>query len=426
MKWPEFLNKLIPVIAYSLFLTLPAGKYWTFRPLSPLPIFDLYISPALLFIDFFVIAILVTNLRRVANSIQGTNRKAFAVPLLGLGVLASLTSPWAILPSLAVYSSIRWWLAILVYYWLSNSGLSVEKTVKVFLLGLGINVLIGFGQIAGRGPLGIPGELAIDAELSGAAIIEAGDVRWLRPYGLTFHPNVLGGYLATGLLLGLPLLRRRLYQVVWLLLLLGLVATFSRAAWLATALTLPAAIWWLAHRHPRYRHALTQTLAIAALVGLGALLVFSSQLVTRLRGDSPTERVSIAERQVQISVALDLIREQPWTGVGAGNFPLARSNITPQPVHNVFLLLAAEIGVLEGLFWLVIWLRAAYLLWTKRNTLSPWPAAALCAGLALGLISLFDSYPWGLDTGRLLTVTALGLFEYARGHSPADEDLHQP
>ena len=36
---------------------------------------------------------------------------------------------------------------------------------------------------------------------------------------------------------------------------------------------------------------------------------------------------------------------------------------------------------------------------------------AICARLALGVISLFDSYPWTLNAGRLLTVTVLGLMQ---------------
>jgi hypothetical protein len=38
-----------------------------------------------------------------------------------------------------------------------------------------------------------------------------------------------------------------------------------------------------------------------------------------------------------------------------------------------------------------------------------WVVVALCAWLALWLIGLFDYYPWGLNSGRLLSATIVGL-----------------
>ncbi len=224
---------VIAAIGYSYFFAISIGKYWTLIPPPPVPILDLYITPALIFSDFFVIAVLLTNLRRIAVGFQPARFGIFTIPLIGLGFIAGFTLAWAILPPLAAYTTIRWWLAILVYLWLSKSELSTERAIKVFLIGLGINVAIGFGQIVVQGPLGIPGELALDAGTTGAAILEVGDARWLRPYGLTFHPNVLAGFLTSGLLLGLPLVYQRRFQALWVILLVGLLASFSRSAWLA-------------------------------------------------------------------------------------------------------------------------------------------------------------------------------------------------
>ena len=73
--------------------------------------------------------------------------------------------------------------------------------------------LIGIAQVLLQGPLGLPGELALEPTHSGAAIIAVPQRPWLRAYGMTFHPNVLGGFLAVGLVLG-PIIAA-LFIAVW-------------------------------------------------------------------------------------------------------------------------------------------------------------------------------------------------------------------
>jgi len=99
-------------------------------------------------------------------------------------------------------------------------------------------------------------------------------------------------------------------------------------------------------------------------------------------------------------------------GIGAGNFPLFMRQldliIAPNFVHNVTLMLAAEIGVLGAGLWLVMCLAMAWWLVRHWKTGNSWLIASLCAGLALAVVALFDFYPWGLNTGRLLTAMVLG------------------
>ena len=59
-----------------------------------------------------------------------------------------------------------------------------------------------------------------------AAIHIAGNA-WLRSYGLTFNPNVLGGYLMSAVLSALLWINRRTLQVVWLIFAAGLFLTLA-------------------------------------------------------------------------------------------------------------------------------------------------------------------------------------------------------
>jgi O-antigen ligase len=119
------------------------------------------------------------------------------------------------------------------------------------------------------------------------------------------------------------------------------------------------------------------------------------------------------------SAALAAIRERPLTGVGAGNFPLEmlrqRTATIPQYVHNVPLLLAAEVGLLGGFIWIGAWMAGGIALTAgRRRRVSPESVAALAAWCAIGVIGLFDSYPWSLQAGRLLTAVTLGLLDRSR------------
>jgi O-antigen ligase len=317
-------------------------------------------------------------------------------------------------PTLAGYSALRWLLAVGVYLSLAQGDLLLERWVQVFLVGLGLQAIVGLGQVIHQGPLGLPGELALEPARSGAAILTVGGRRWLRAYGLTLHPNVLGGFLAIGLVLGLPLLKRFRMRILWWLLGLGLLVSFSRSAWLATALVLPPVAGWLAWRRPSLRRPLGTTLASAALVALIGGVLFAGQFASRLgRTATVTESRSLSERGELIAIALDVITNRPLTGVGAGNFPLAvaatDTPALPQPVHNVPLLLAAEVGVLGGGLWIWLWLTPGLALQHFWRRHAPWMVILIGAWFALGTISLWDSYPWALNAGRLLTATVLGL-----------------
>ena len=77
--------------------------------------------------------------------------------------------------------------------------------------------------------------------------------RWIRAYGLTAHPNILGGVLAFGLLViasaqGHGRWTRLIRMATFGLGVAALFLTFSRAAWIAFAVGLGVAIVMLAIR----------------------------------------------------------------------------------------------------------------------------------------------------------------------------------
>ncbi len=276
------------------------------------------------------------------------------------------------------------------------------------------------------------GELDIAPLPGGNSILVVGAQIWLRAYGLTPHPNILGGVLTVFLLALLPPLlttpwpQKLFWTGVWVAGSGALLVTFSRSAWLGAVIgggyflgiLLLERAWW------QYGRVLLTLLLLALLLLAGFTWWQRDLLLTRFTpqtGHNELETRSIGERQALIEHSLNLIRQNPLQGTGGNNFaiyliPLVhRPGVAPQPVHNLPLLLTAELGIAGGLLW--VWLMlfpAGYALYRLRHhQLSLWAAALTAALVGWAAIDLFDYYAWGWAQGRLLRWVYWGLWAAA-------------
>ena len=405
-------------IGSILVLLIPLSIYWPLgKPIAG-TIIPLYVTPGLYLTDIVVILVILLgmvkiSLKRYREKVV-FNKKILllCIPLIFLVILAFLTSPQAISPTLAKYTALRWLLALSLYLALVSLDISVKQMIEIFMIGLTIQAMVGFGQVIHQGPLNLPGELALNINQSRAAVINIEGLSWLRAYGLTFHPNVLGGFLCSGLLLGLPLLERRLMRLEWWLIVLGLLLSFSRSAWLGAVVVLPPTIVWLYWRSPALRRPLLWTLIPSGITVMIGIIFLKNQVFTHLNPlQTFSEFTSISERGHLIAIALVNIREHLLTGIGAGNFPLLMLAFEtldpPHYVHNVPLLLAAEVGILGGLIWYWLWIVPTFTLehfWQSNKILI---VVLIATWFAWGSIGLWDSYPWALESGRLFSITLL-------------------
>jgi len=406
-------------IAGSLFvLLLPFSIFWPLSESVSREIIPIYGSSGLYLTDLPVFLLLITG---ALNAFQHRNKprlkvlpsvKLVVIALFLIPVLALATAPWAVNPQLAFYTGIRWALALGVFAAWQNNAFNIDRLTKIFLIGLAIQAVIGILQVVLKQPLGLPGEMALSIDRPRAAVLWMDGSAWLRAYGLTFHPNVLGGFLMVGLILGLPRVNTWLGRITWWLMAAGMVVSFSRSAWLAGALVLVPLAVWLYWQKPDLRRPLRITLGVILAIGLvsgGALL---APVLSRLDVfSSLSEYTSISGRGELMELALQTIRQHPLTGIGAGNFPVlalnANTHDAAHSVHHVALLLASEIGVLGALLWYGLWLTPVLTLGKTLRGIDYKKVVLGAAWLALGFISLWDSYPWSLEAGRLLSVTLL-------------------
>lgn len=427
-NWQWTLNRIsgalfVLLLPFSFFI--PLGE--SVEP-DILPIYGsvgLYLTDAAagLLILSGVLAILK---RKTAWKLNGSSRTITYLPLILIPLLGLVTTPWAMNRPLALYTALRWLLAFAVFIAWQAMELDRRELTRVFLIGLAAQAVIGILQVINRGPLGLPAEMALTIDRPRAAVLWLEGSAWLRAYGMTFHPNVLGGFLAVGLALGLPEVKTWSGRVIWWLMLAGLLVTFSRSAWLAAGLTvLPLAVW-LYRQYPGLRIPLRITLGSAAGAGLISGAVLMAPILSRFDVfSSVSEYTSISARGELLTLALQSIRQHLLTGIGAGNFPLLalRSNVhdAAHSVHNVALLLGAEIGLVGAALWYWLWLGPIFTAGEKQRSISAQTLALAAAWFGIGLIALWDSYPWSLEAGRVLSVTLLAWI-YRGGNQPSQSN----
>lgn len=269
----------------------------------------------------------------------------------------------------------------LLYLYLVNERPPLAIPLALVLLVQGA---VAIFQVATQADLGLwwLGEPRLDPQDGGVIILLVAGQRWLRGYGLTGGPNTLGASLAFLLVYLLPRFLQaggwRLWA--WSLVIsigaVGLLASFSRSAVLSLGLGLAtwAGLAWWRGRPRRLVSAWGRerwlALALPLVLAASYLLLHAPALASRFAPDAnPLESRSIGERERDANLALTLISRRPLLGVGLGEFQAAAQALDPaaRVVHNVPLLVMAELGVIGALLWLWLALAGLQLGWRSRT-----------------------------------------------------------
>lgn len=352
----------------------------------------------------------------------------YLTDLLVLGVLLSWV--WAKRNQLTITR--YWWVGIVfVYLFLTsllaqNPGAAFYKLGKIIefsLLGFYItknnyalaairqtlpwaiiySSLVVIFQFLKQGSLGgffwWLGERTFNAGTPGIALVDWGGRLFLRPYGTFSHPNSMSGFLLVALVLvwGTSNVPPRLKITPTALGLIALILSFSRAAWLVGMLV---GLWFMVNSFWGKKFQGRPLLFMPfIMVVVGVFLFF-------LNWTEP----AVQERIWSMKMASGMIQVNPLVGVGLNNFVVHLSEFWVgggtyflQPVHNIFLLIAAETGLIGFMvfFWF-LWLSF------KRNIIYR-QKYLLFSLLIILLTGFFDHYWLTLQQNMLLATIVFGL-----------------
>lgn len=276
----------------------------------------------------------------------------------------------------------------------------------------------------------------------GVSVIEYADQRWLRAYGTLPHPNMLGVFCGAAMLAsaylywhGYALLlpwKERFDQmgtgamrhaaactafgwVCAIFCYLGLLLSFSRSAWLATAAAaLVFVVGMVLYNDANSRRYVG--IAAGKLAAVCALLmVFLSALFgpmwlqrtndqTRLGQQSSSDRIVLEQQARELSSSASII------GHGIGSYMPALIEAQPeqplysyQPVHNSWRMMVVELGWVGGLLASGVMAALGWLLWRFKSVVG------LSFSVFFLISSQFEHFWYSLPFGILLAATLIAL-----------------
>lgn len=226
-----------------------------------------------------------------------------------------------------------------------------------------------------------------------------------RATSTSIHPNVLGSLVNFGIALSIPQLfaKRPVIPKVPLLGLLGilggaLVLTVSRSAMLGVACAI------LAISVMRYR-TLLPLMVVAVILFL--LLPYTQGLVVHFMEGFQRQDLSTQMRMGEYKDALILIRRYPVFGVGFSGAPDLDIYVA---VASLYLIIAAQMGLVGLLAFLVVLGMVLWRFWSRRTQIEAHPDleplwfgvhAAIIGGVVSGI---FDHYFFSLDFHNSVTL----------------------
>lgn len=370
------------------------------------------------------------------NILLNKNKVGFhPISLFALLVLFTIFGAISILSSidapLSTYHFLRLLTLLGFYLYISNEIKSISKVIAAVHIQVVLQSIVGISQVIRQSDIGLQalGEYELNPVWLGVSIIAGDDVRWLRAYGLSDHPNILGGCIALSLLviLGWYLSSNNKYKHysigIFILGNITLLMTFSRAAWLGLTSGV-ILIFYFYYRSKDYKKLKLgfQLILITTMVLTPFLISYNDLILNRVGAADAfnqeyTEQKSIAERTILNNSANQIFVQNPIWGVGLGALSQAIGNRLPnltfyaQPAHIVLLNAVAEIGLFGGFTYAAI-LALPWLIMIFDKRIKEFSGMITASSILLGItiIGLFDYYPWLLSPGRLWQYLAWGLW----------------
>ena len=292
----------------------------------------------------------------------------------------------------------------------------VKKIAILLSVGVIFESLLAFAQLVQQGSVGgalyFLGERFFTASTPGIANASINGELIMRPYGTFPHPNVLAGYLVIALMFVCffrteKLKLRVFFFSSFVVGTLALFFTLSRVAVVLWIILFSSLFVWKIIRQ-KFSLGKKAVLFSAFCFLLFAGATFFQPLIFRFSQTGISEEAFV-QREVLLDASAEMIGKNPLLGVGLGGFiPQLSTMQKPlsfglylQPVHNIFLLVASELGI-TGFIFFIGFLFITLQMARKKLYL-------LVMFLTILLLGSFDHYFLTLQQGQLLFAMVVGL-----------------
>ena len=367
--------------------------------------------------DLLIIAVLVLwflrqfNFYAIAQKVSWKNSfSKYDWFLVGFLAVSAISIKNAANEALGFYQLLKLIEFSLLYFYIKSSlGVIFNLTTSFFVfLASGIfQAVLAILQYVRQADLGLRflGETVLNPNLFNVAVFMVNGEKIMRAYGTTPHPNVLGLVIFVSIfLLYFLKFNSKFKNIIYGVLLFAFFLTFSRIiifAWLVGLIILIKKL---------DKKIIITTLAVAVLFSV----LFWPQVLARLDISPQEEAVSMRGFYNKVSLF-----EKPFWGVGAGNFVNWFKEVNPalaenlyQPVHNIYLLIFSETGIL-GLAAFLLFL--IFLTWRHLKKVEfnrPFHYSLLILFVSILFLGLFDHFLLTIQQGRIIFWLILGLISY--------------
>ena len=413
MKHETFLTKIQLWIAYLLMFLLPTqlGTFF-FIPQSYIDGIRIdYLAPSLYLNDLIIIflalisIIVIIRSNKLITLIKKTSVLFRNKVTIGIFILILVNIFFSLEPIIAICKFMKLFELVIVFLFIKNIKVPSKTILLIILFSTFLQLSLVTMQILNQGSMqGIWyffGERSFNISTPGIAKTAINGIEIMRGYGTFSHPNSMAGFYL--LLYGFvsshkPFHKYQLLQKLLLSIsLLLILFSFSKIAILGL---LGLVVY--TNFQKKTNCFLCHVSKIIVPIVLGGIF-----LTAVGDPDSFDKRLWLAQSAVQI------IKEHIVFGVGFGNYLIAQSRFSIpypyfflQPVHNIFLLALAEMGI-------PLFLTMVYLIQSGLKKLST-PEVRNILLVIILFTGMFDHYWLTLQQNMLLIPVVFGLLQHEK------------
>jgi MoaA/NifB/PqqE/SkfB family radical SAM enzyme/O-antigen ligase len=398
------LEKILEYLVYLFIFLLPWQAVWIIRE-SFIDGFKWHQGTFLIYV-IEILLVFVFLLSLFNFKIKKINKKIF-IPIFFLVFWSALSIVWSGNKLLSFFWFLKILEGVVIFLVVINCKIDFKKIYIAFVLSGFFQSVLAIWQfftqkIVASKWLGMSSHLPSDIYSS---VVGVGGIRWLRAYGTFSHPNILGGFLVVCFLFVVYLYFnysagwKKIFSLIAIIFIsTGLFFSFSRSAILAVIISYFFIFVYFIFKKK------FEIIKLSFYLLFLFVFLFSAYrplVLARVYGSERLEEKSIEQRIDSLREAKSIILDNPFLGVGIGNYTNYLSMVKPdfpgwhyQPAHNIYLMVLAELGVVGFFLFGLILFFAFYL-----SSGNPFVFSTLIVFLVVGF---FDHYLWTSYFGIVL------------------------